>query len=161
MQKTNLVCVVAAIAGCWSSGDEPALAEGNDTLGIVRFVEEEAADQTSVRGLDASGSEVARLDLVHGRFTVTPPFTEDYATSEVDGRKLNIQALSQRLHWETAGYEPVLQLPAQPASQWAIAALVADPHARRILDRWQIGFEPFQVVGPDGELSYVSGSWRG
>ena len=58
---------MCALAGC-RSAYEPALPEGNDTLGIVRFIEEEVGDQTTLRGLDASGNEVARLDLVHGRF---------------------------------------------------------------------------------------------
>ena len=55
-------------------------------------------------------------------------------------------ALGQQLHWETAGFEPVLQMPAHPPSQWALAAFLADPHAKRILDRWQIGFEKFQAL---------------
>src|SRR5690348_7982302 len=96
----HLFIMFTVAAGC-SSSDEPALPEGNDTLGIVKFVEEELADQTTLKGLDATGNEVARLDLVHGRFTVTPPFTDEYPTSEVDGRKLNVHALGQRMHWET------------------------------------------------------------
>src|SRR5687767_12873943 len=75
----SLIALVATV-GCWNSSDEPALPEGNDTLGIVRFVEEEVADQTTLRGFDASGNEVARLDLVHGRYTATPPFTEENDT---------------------------------------------------------------------------------
>ena len=140
--------------------DEPELPAGNDTLGIVRFVEEDVGDQTTLRGLDASGNEVARLDLVHGRFAVTPPFTDDYDTPEVDGRKLNVHALGQRLHWETAGFEPVLKMPAHPSSQWALAAFLADPHAKGILDRWQIGFEKFEALA-DGEVGYLAGSFRG
>ena len=134
--------------------------EGNETLGIVKFVEEEVGDQTTLRGLDADGNEVARLDLVHGRFKVTPPFTDEYLTSEVDGRKLDVEALGQKLYWETAGFEPVLHMPAHPPTQWALAAFLADPHAKRILDQWQIGFEPFQGVG-DGEVAYTSGNFRG
>ena len=140
--------------------DEPALPEGNETLGIVKFIEEEVGDQTTLRGLDADGNEVARLDLVHGRFTVTPPFTDEYDTPEVDGRKLNVHALGQKLYWETAGFEPVLHMPAHPPTQWALAAFLDDPHAKRILDQWQIGFEPFHGVG-DGEVAYTSGNFRG
>src|SRR5690242_9837146 len=91
--RNALVAFVAVAGGCWSGGEEPALPDGNDSLGIVKFIEQELADQTTLRGLDASGNEVARLDLVHGHFTLTPPFTEDYNTSAVDGRKLNVNAL--------------------------------------------------------------------
>src|SRR5690242_16967357 len=112
----SLLLGFVVVAGCWDS-DEPALPQGNDTLGIVRFVEEEVADQTTLRGLDANGDEVARLDLVHGRFTVTPPFTEEYDTPQIDGRQLKIEALGQKMYWETAGFEPVLHMPAHPAPE--------------------------------------------
>ena len=51
-------------------------------------------------------------------------------------------------------------MPAHPPTQWALAAFIADPHAKRILDRWQIGFEPSQGLG-DGEIAYTSGNFRG
>src|SRR5687768_8349579 len=96
--------IILAVAGC-RGADEPELPAGNDKLGIVKFVEEDVGDQTTLRGLDASGNEVARLDLVHGRFA---PITSDY-TDEVEGRQLRAEALGQRIRWETAGFEPVLQ----------------------------------------------------
>ena len=72
----TILCVVAA--GCWKRDEnEPALPEGNQALGIASFVEEEVGDETIVRGLDDRGNEVARLELVHGQFTVTPPFTDE------------------------------------------------------------------------------------
>src|SRR6188768_3145528 len=92
-----IAILCATAAGCWT-GDEPALPEGNAALGITSFVQEEAGDRTTLRGLDASGDEVARLDLVHGRFA---PITSDY-TDEVDGRQLRVAALGQRMRWETA-----------------------------------------------------------
>src|SRR5262245_12164166 len=81
--------VTASAVGCWT-GEEPELPTGNAQLGIVTFIEEEIGDQTTLRGLSVEGNEVARLDLVHARFTVTAPFTEDYATPEIDGRKLDV-----------------------------------------------------------------------
>ena len=155
--KRGLFAFVAVASGCWTGSDEPALPDGNAKLGIVEFVEEEVGDQTTLRGLDASGNEVARLDLAHGLFKPTPPFMEEFTTSEVDGRKLDVDALGQKLFWETAGFEPVLHMPAHPPSRWALAAFLDDPHAKRILDRWQIGFEPFHAGGRGcvhlGELS--------
>src|SRR6476646_7295830 len=124
-----ITILCAAAAGCWNS-DEPALPAGNAALGITSFVQDEDGDRTTVRGLDDRGNEVARLDLVHGRFTVTPPFTDEYDTPDIDGRQLTVRALGQQLHWETAGFDPVLQMPAHPPTQWALAAFLADPHAK-------------------------------
>ena len=87
--RSGLFSLAAVAGGCWSGSEEPALPEGNETLGIAKFVEEEVGDQTTLRGLDASGNEIARLDLVHGHFKLTPPFADEYPTSEVDGRRLN------------------------------------------------------------------------
>src|SRR5262245_55776785 len=88
----GLLVGLAVGAGCWT-GDDPGLPEGNATLGIATFVEEETADQTTLRGLDAEGNEVARLDLVHGRFA---PITSDY-TDVVEGRQLRAEALGQQM----------------------------------------------------------------
>jgi hypothetical protein len=93
---------------------------GNDTLGIASFAEDEQADQITLQGLDASGNEVARLELVHGWFTLTGVFTEDYATSQVDGRKLTVNALGQRLD-----YRP-------PASTSSLAACSPPSHGRSL-----------------------------
>ena len=64
------------------------------------------------------------------------------------------------MHWETAGFDPVLQMPAHPPTQWALAAFLADPHVKPVLDRWGIGFEPSQATA-DGEVAYVTGNFRG
>src|SRR5262245_16244206 len=108
--------VLCAMSGCWV--DERESPAGNDRLGIASFVEDEQADRISVSGLDASGNEAARLELVHGWFTLSGVFVDDYATPQVDGRKLTVKALGQQLEWQTAGFEPVLSLPAQSPSEW-------------------------------------------
>src|SRR5688572_9518324 len=112
--RTGLFVLVTVAGGCGNISEEPTLPDGNEALGIVKFIEEEIGDQTTLRGLGADGNEVARLDLVHGQFTVTPPFTDEYNTSQVDGRQLSVHALDQRMHWETAGFNPVLKMPAHP-----------------------------------------------
>src|SRR5690242_7071593 len=105
-----LTGLCAVTAGC-SNNDEPELPDGNAALGIASFNQEELADRTTLIGLDNRGNEVARLDLVHGWFKVTPPFTDEYKTPEVDGRQLTAHALGQQLHWETAGFEPLFHMP--------------------------------------------------
>src|SRR5690348_18094091 len=89
-----IMCVAAA--GCWTTTDEPALPDGNERLGFVKFVEEEVGDETTLRGFDASGAEVARLELVHGWFKTTS-FVDEYPTSEALGRKLYVEALGQKI----------------------------------------------------------------
>lgn len=143
--------IISVAFGC-SSTEAPA---SDGTLGIARFAVDESADRTVVRGLDASGSVVGRLEVVHGTFALSPPFTDDYATPTVDGRKLTVEIAGQRLRWETAGYEPTLHMPAHPPDQWAITAFLDDPHAKAVLDQWKIGFEPSKRTAPtDTELPY-------
>ncbi len=96
---------------------------------------------------------------MHGRFALTEIFKDDYpGESEVDGRKMDVTIRgTKKAIWETAGYEPVLHMPAHPPSERELAAFLADPHVRPVLDQWGIGFEPF-AVAVDGEIAYTSGT---
>ncbi len=138
------------------------VSSGNAALGIAKFETQDTATKTSVVGLDAKGGEVGRLDLVHGRFALTDQFKDDYpGQAEVDGRKMDVTLQGKRhFVWETAGYEPVLHMPAHPPSETKLAAFLADPHVKPVLDHWQIGFDPF-VAGADGETAYTTGSTAG
>lgn len=147
-------------AGCETT-ELPERDVGNEALGVARFVVDDSASRTTVIGLDAAGSEVARLELVHGRFTLSPPFVEDYDTPEVSGRKLHVVAKGQETNWETAGYDPVLHLPAPPSGSDMLVTFLDDPHAKVVLDRWQIGFDS-QAATAAGENYYtMTGSYRG
>src|SRR5262245_6496096 len=89
---------------------------GNAALGISEFRVEDTPTRTRVVGLDAEGLEVARLDLVHGRFALSGIFREEYGVPEVDGRKLDVTIRGEdMMTWETAGYEPTLHLPSSLA----------------------------------------------
>ncbi len=150
------------VLGVGCSGDAaPGANSGNAALGIASFAVEDSAMKTSVIGLAADGQEVGRLDLVHGRYALTELFKEDYpGESEVDGRKLDVTLhQTKKLIWETAGYEPVLHMPAHPRSELELAAFLADPHVRPVLDHWGIGFEAF--AGADGEIAYTNSTDSG
>lgn len=155
--RTRIVACAAALivaAGCTESApSESDVSDvGNARLGIARFVTDELENRTSVRGLDVDGREVAHLDLVHGEFALSPAFASDYDTANVDGRKLELYAGGQKMSFEVAGYEPLMQMPAHPASQWKLAVFSDDPHVRAVLDRWQLGFRTSDVG--DAEVSY-------
>ena len=68
---------VAFIVGCTTPETETVLPEGNDVLGVAKFVVQEEPDQTTVVGLDASGGEIGASS---GPWLVqfSPPFTEEY-----------------------------------------------------------------------------------
>ena len=158
MLARNLWTVIVVGLGMGCTPEPPVQPQGgNVQLGIREFVIDEQPDRVTVLGLDASGREIGRLDLVRGMFTLSPPFADDYDTQQVDGRKLTVTVKGQRMNWETAGYEPVLNMPAQPASRWAIAAFLRDPFVKPILDRWKIGFE---ALTPNTAY-YSIGSVRG
>ena len=113
--------------GC-TGGAPHAQRDGNALLGITRFVTQDVANRTIVLGIDAAGREVGRLDLFHGRFTLSETFADGAPDRDVDGRKLDVfLAGQQKLAWETPSYEPVLRLPAHPASEWRLAAFLDDP----------------------------------
>lgn len=147
--------VAGTVAGCATT---PQSSDGtNEALSIVRFENQETADKSTVIGLDANNHEVARLELVHGTFTLSPSFAEDYTTPTVDGRKLNVFIGDVRkLNWETAGYDPTMHMPAHPPSEWKLIEFLEDSHVKPILDRWQIGFEPtIQDTSLDNETAYI------
>src|SRR5262245_25443429 len=109
-------------AGC----AEPPRVE-NSALGIVDFKISDTPERTTVVGLDAHQTQVAVLDIVRGRFTMSESFSADLdlgESPEVDGRKVSVEALGQKMHWEAIGYRPRLEMPPPPASQWALAAFV-------------------------------------
>lgn len=135
---TLVTGLVALTAGC--AEPQTSTVTSTTALGISKLSVDENASVTTIVGVDAQGQEVARVELVHARFTLTPPFTEDYVTPEVDGRKLDISVQGQQMHWQTAGFEPVLELPAPPNNEWAITMLLQEPIVHTTLARWQIGF---------------------
>jgi hypothetical protein len=128
-------------AGCSATGPIAPLAPGNEALGIAEFRVDETADLTTIVGVDAAGYQVARLDLVHGRYVLAADTESPFAGQEVDGRRMTMDVLGQKTKWETIGYSPTLQMPAMPAAHWALGAFVADPHVKPILAQWQIGFK--------------------
>jgi len=157
--RGTLTLALLVTGACADQGGAARTLPGNEELGIAEFQLTESPTNTTLVGVDENGHEVARLDLVHGRFTLTGSFREDYTTPDVDGRQLAIVVRGEKLHWETAGYEPVRELPAPPESQWEINTFVMDPVVKLTLDRWQIGFDAGAAL--DGEAAYVTGSIRG
>jgi hypothetical protein len=151
------MAIALAAACATDDGSTP----GNASLGIARFETTESPSQITVRGFDADNHEIANMTLVHGRFALTGMFREDYDTPEVIGRKLDIAYRDHQYEWETEGFTPVLKLPAHPASEWAIAALVEDPHIKPILERWQIGWRSTTAVGAGESAFDDSGVWFG
>jgi len=104
--------------------DETQVPRGSSALGIDEFAIDETATMTRVRGLDAGGREVGRLELVHEHFKLTGIYRDDYDTAEVDGRRLRVAIAGQELVWETAGFEPTLHLPAHPEGHSRLAAFL-------------------------------------
>jgi hypothetical protein len=137
-----IIGVVCAMAGCGAD------VGGNPGLSIERFEVEETPLRSVVRGLGNDGKEVGRLELVHGRFKLSGIFAEGYDDPDVDGRKLDVRVLGQALRWETEGFSPTLHMPAHPAGQWAIGAILDDPHVRPILRQWKIGFGNVEETAP-------------
>jgi hypothetical protein len=142
---------------------QPSLASAIDpvNLGISTFAISETPARSSVVAMDAAGTIIGRLDLVHGRFALTGAFKDDYDSAEVDGRQLRVAVRGQELVWETAGYEPVFHLPAHPPSQRMLAAFLDEVPVRRLLDRWRIGFDASPIAAASEPAGYVSGSEPG
>lgn len=155
----SICAALFVVVGGGCVGD-PAM---DQTPGVQLSVEEHA-DTTTIRGIDDAGTEVARLELVHGRFTVTPMFASDFDTPTVVGRKLDVYIRGdQRLAWETAGFEPTLRLPAHPAAEVELAAFMDEALVQQLLARWQIGFQPSDASSLDAEAAYgwSSGGYSG
>jgi hypothetical protein len=121
---------------------------GNARLGITRFEVHESAESTTVIGWSDAGKEVGRVELTHGRLTLSEAFAENGGAGIVVGRRLIVEALDQYMKWETEGFEPTLQMPAHPAHQWAIATLLEDPQVKPILQHWSIGFKQLPEPPP-------------
>src|SRR5262245_2938193 len=111
-------------------------------LGIARFEFDETDDKTTIVGWSTDGQEIARLELVHGRFVLSDWFAEGYEDRNVVGRKLNVTVLGQRMDWETEGFSPTTAIPAHPPNQWALATFLEDDHVRPTLALHGIGFQP-------------------
>ena len=84
MRERWLWCVgiSAFVMGCMGAVESGTA--GNAALGIARFTSSETATRSTVVGLDAAGKEVGRLDLVHGRFTLSGIFADGYTDPNVD-----------------------------------------------------------------------------
>ncbi len=143
----GVVAVVAALlagVGCADDVKAPQPeARGNAALGIARFEITEGPELTTVVGLDADGAEVGRLELVHGTYTMSSVFSEQYDGPQpvVEGRRMTVNVGSQEMKYESRSFEPVMQLPAHPMSHLAIARFVEDPHVKGVLTKWKLGFE--------------------
>ncbi len=147
--------ILGLAMGC-SGTTGPEISAENAALGIAKFEVNDSQTLTTVVGRDAKGQEVARLDLTHGRFELSGNFRDDYDHLAVDGRRLHVEVGAQKLHWETEGYDPTLQMPAHPASNARLAAFLEDAHVKPVLDRWQIGFQTATANG--GEIAYWTDS---
>lgn len=151
---SSALVAVLALGAC--ATDEAQVPAGNDALGIASFRTVEVADRTSVIGVDAAGAEVARVDVTHGIFTVSPRFADDFATPQIDGRRLEVNLRGEHLAWETEGYDANLSLPA--LERPSLATLIEDSHVAEVLAQWQIGFQPSHADAGtlvDGEDPYV------
>src|SRR5262249_26302576 len=107
----HAACLVTmATAILLASCAEPSQA-ASSALGIVDFRISETTERTTVIGVDAHGTQVAVVDILHGRFTMSDSFSADLELGDspvVEGRKVDVEALGQRMHWEAIGYRPVL-----------------------------------------------------
>jgi len=141
----SAIGLCALFFGCSSNPTADVPAEPASPLGIVEFQVEDRADKTTVVGVDAAGEEVGRLELIHGRFGLTPMFQDDYpGQAVVDGRKMDVTIFGEkRFTYETAGYGPVMNMPPHPPGEEDLNAFLEDPHVKPILDNWGIGFQPF------------------
>src|SRR5688572_10187273 len=115
------------LLACLAGEDDPP---GNSRLGIATFSVSQTETRSTVVGLDSAGTEVGRLDLIHGRFALSGRYRADYDTDEVVGRRLSVAIAGQELVWETAGFEPTFHMPAHPAGNELLAAFLADDHVR-------------------------------
>lgn len=129
-------------------------------LGIARIAINDGAQETIVRGLDATGVEVARLDLIHGTFHVTAPFREYFGDGLLVGRKIDVTLHGEpHLSFETSGFDPILHMPAHPASERELAIFLEDPTVKPVLERWGLGWDVAPLA--DTETEYTIGTITG
>jgi hypothetical protein len=139
---------MALIAGCW--GQAGNVTEGNANLGITELQVNDSKELTTIVGLDAHNHQVAKLELVHGRFVPTDDLGQPPGET-VDGRKLSMTIRDQSFTWQTLGYEDTTHMPALSSKQSYIAAFVADEHVRPVLQQWKVGWDeqPAQLAQGD------------
>lgn len=157
----SAIFVLLCLSGC-ELDDSGEADTGNVALGIERFRQEDTSQTTIVTGLDSAGAEVARMQLIHGRFDISPYFSDsnDGTSEEVDGRKLEVSLRGvPALQWETEGYAPILKMPAHPRGAVELARFMDDPHVSSVLAHWGIGFE--SAAQSDDEATYTSSSVAG
>lgn len=148
-----LVATLAMACNAATTGSESI-----PELGVARLVVTDTAYETTVRGLDDHDAVIATMTLVHGQFELTGPFVEEYDTPVVDGRKLDVDVLGEKLSWQTAGYTPTLHMPPHPPSAQGLYLFLNAPEVKTVLDRWQIGWRPY---GSADEAAYTTGSFGG
>jgi len=141
-------CFVVLGVAC--TGTAP-VTKGSASLGIAEFQVAEAKELITIIGLDAQNQQVARLDLVHGRFVLSKEIGEPLGGTEVDGRKLNVEVHGHPLSWETMGYDDTSHMPALGSAESQLITFLADEHVRPILQKWKIGWD--QVAQVDGAVS--------
>lgn len=111
-----------------------------NTLGIATIQINEGVNGTIITAADGSKRIVARLDLVHGRFI--PTEYPELRGREVEGRKLFVEVNGKIVTWETIGFSDTTRMPALPGHLSQIAAFLAEPRVRKILEKWRIGWAP-------------------
>lgn len=147
---------VLVLGGCAAESSD-----SSHVLGIEQFETVDHGNVTSIIGLDASGAEVGRVEILHGVYAASPEFADDFSSPTVDGRTLTVKVGAQSYHWETEGYAPTLSLPAAPGKMVAIGTFLEAPEVVGVMNRWGIGFEHFVAEPPrtasalDGETAYL------
>jgi len=158
MQKIGAcVTALALSAGCGGT-IAPTAEEGNAALGIAQFKVDTSPELTTIVGFDAQQKEVARFELIHGRFIPTAVDWEG-DRHEIDGRHLKIDVNGEGFHYEVEGYGDV-QLPAMPDGVRNLRQFVLDGHVKPVLDKWMIawrGMVPQKTL--EGETAYSSGAY--
>ncbi|HEU4726813.1 MAG TPA: hypothetical protein VFT22_02960 [Kofleriaceae bacterium] len=154
------VGVIAFGTACVSG--TPLTTPGSAELGIASFEVTDTAERTTIVGLDAQHGEVARLDFIHGRFTMPVEFGPPYGGSEVDGRSIHAAIRGHVLDWRTVGYTDTSAMPAFPSSESMLTAFLADGHVKPFLDRWQVGWaQPVQAGVASQFLLNQDCEWTG
>lgn len=153
----NVIVGLVLLVGC--ADTELATSSGNAELGIASFTVQDTDYKTTVTGLDASGAVVGRFELVHGLFTLSSMFAEDYATPQIVGRKLDVDVRGEQMTWETGGFEPVMHLPPHPDFESSLPVFLEDPHVKVVLERWGIGFA--DTASAETPYTVVTGSSYG
>src|SRR6185436_10022642 len=107
----NFAAALLAAAAC-SSSDQRA-----ERLGIAAVRSWSEGTTQLLVALDATGAAVGRVVLTRDAFVLSPPFRDrGDADVTVEGRRLSVSLRGKpALHFETPGFEPLLELPAHPA----------------------------------------------